>query len=284
MTTTAYCVPVLMYHHVSPAAGSLTTSPENFESQIASLARRGYRSLTAREFAYFLAGAPTPAKSVLITFDDGYLDNWVYAHPVLQKYSMQAVLFLITGLVGEDVARPHAGQTGAGVPAVLGHLQSKAAIASGTADLAMLRWAEVRAMQEAGTFEVHSHTHTHQRWDLTDDVREVCLKNLTQDLSDSRATLQQQLGSVSEHFCWPQGYFAQDYVAVAQSVGFKYLYTTVAHGQNLVGVSPANIYRFAVRNRGGAWLLLRIWFAAHPVVGPLYNKWKLWNRALRAKA
>jgi peptidoglycan/xylan/chitin deacetylase (PgdA/CDA1 family) len=61
---TAYCVPVLMYHHVSPVVGSLTTSPENFESQIAGLARHGYRGLTAGEFADFLAGKPTPPRSV----------------------------------------------------------------------------------------------------------------------------------------------------------------------------------------------------------------------------
>ena len=282
--TTAYCVPVLMYHHVSTAVGSITTSPENFESQIAGLARRGYRSLSANEFADFLAGKPTPPKSVLITFDDGYLDNWVYAHPVLQKYSMHAVLFLITGVLGEGPARAHAGQPGAALPTVVGHLQSKAMIAAGNPDPVMLRWSEALAMQEAGTFEFHSHTHTHNRWDLTNEPRETCLQNLKQDLTDSRKAMQQQLGAVSEHFCWPQGYFEHDYVVLAQELGFKYLYTTVAHGQNLVGASPAHIFRVAVRNRGDAWLRTRIWFATHPIVGPMYNKWKLWKRTLRAKA
>ena len=281
---TAYCVPVLMYHHVSPAVGSITTSPENFESQIAGLARRGYRSLTANEFADFLAGKPTPPNSVLITFDDGYLDNWVYAHPVLQKYSMHAVLFVITGSIGTGPVRPHAGQTDLTLPSVPCHLQSKAMVAAGNPDPVMLRWSEVHAMQQAGTFEFHSHTHTHNRWDLTNDTREVCLQNLKQDLMDSREMLQRQLGSVSEHFCWPQGYFADDYVALAQATGFKYLYTTVAHGQNLVQTSPAHIYRVAVRNRGDFWLRMRMWFATHPTVGPLYNKWKLWKRTLGAKA
>ena len=281
---TANCVPVLMYHHVSPAVGSITTSPENFESQIAGLARCGYRSLTANEFADFLAGKPTPPNSVLITFDDGYLDNWVYAHPVLQKYSMHAVLFVITGSIGTGPVRPHAGQTDVTLPSVPCHLQSKAMVAAGNPDPVMLRWSEVHAMQQAGTFEFHSHTHTHNRWDLTNDTREVCLQNLKQDLMDSREMLQRQLGSVSEHFCWPQGYFADDYVALAQATGFKYLYTTVAHGQNLVQTSPAHIYRVAVRNRGDFWLRMRMWFATHPTVGPLYNKWKLWKRTLRAKA
>ena len=67
----AYCVPVLMYHHVSPSAGMLTTSPRNFERQIAGLARAGYHALTTGEFAGFMAGEPVPEKSQLITFDDG---------------------------------------------------------------------------------------------------------------------------------------------------------------------------------------------------------------------
>ena len=281
---TAYCVPVLMYHHVSPVVGSITTSPKNFEKQIAGLARCGYRSLTANEFADFLAGKPIPPKSVLITFDDGYLDNWVYAHPVLQKYSMHAVLFLITGVMGEGPVRAHAGQSGVALPAISCHLEAKAFLAAGNPDPVMLRWSEVLAMQEADSFEFHSHTHTHHRWDLTGESREVCLQHLEQDLSDSRATLRRRLGAVSEHFCWPQGYFAHDYVALAQASGFKYLYTTVAHGQNLAGTSPAHIFRVAVRNRGDAWLRTRMWFATHPTVGLLYNKWKRWKRTLRAKA
>ena len=103
---TAYCVPVLMYHHVSPVVGSLTTSPENFESQIAGLARHGYRGLTASEFADFLAGKPTPPKSVLITFDDGYADNWIFAYPLLKKYGMCGTVFINPDFVDKrDIKR-----------------------------------------------------------------------------------------------------------------------------------------------------------------------------------
>ena len=74
----ANSIPVLTYHHVSSSGGSLTISPENFESQIGWLAKNGYVTLTADEFARFLHGAPMPRKSVLLTFDDGYLDNYVH--------------------------------------------------------------------------------------------------------------------------------------------------------------------------------------------------------------
>lgn len=279
----AHCVPVLMYHHVSPAAGMITTSPENFERQIAGLARSGYHALSTKEFAAFLAGEPVPEKSVLITFDDGYLDNWVYAHPVLKKHGMLATLFIVTGQIGDGPVRPVNGSHEV-LPEIVNHYQAKAMVLAGNTDPVMLRWSEVQAMRKAGTFEFHSHTATHTRWDLVGSTREECLAKMRHELEQSRATLLDRLGSVSEHFCWPQGYFAADYIQLAQDSGFKYLYTTIAHGQNLPGGDPANIYRFAVRNRGYLWLWQRINLAAHPVIGPIYNRWKSWKRSKRAKA
>ena len=278
---TAYCVPVLMYHHVSPSAGSITTSPRNFERQIGGLARAGYHALSTEEFAGFLAGKPVPEKSILITFDDGYLDNWVYAHPVLQRHGMRAVLFVITGLIGDGDVRPCAGQS-PDLPSTPDHMQCKSLLASGTTDPVMLRWSEIQVMRAAGTFEFHSHTHTHTRWDLVAPTRDEALTHLTEELALSRATLQQKLGAVSDHFCWPQGYFDPGFVRLAQQAGFKYLYTTVAYGQNVSDSDPAHIFRFAVRNRGSFWIRQRTWLAAHPVIGPLYNRWKSWKRTLRA--
>lgn len=277
----AHSVPVLMYHHVSPAKDMITTSPENFERQIRGLAKGGYHALSTEEFAGFLAGKPVPAKSILITFDDGYLDNWVYAHPVLKKYKMQATMFIVTGIIGDGPVRPVHGESPS-LPEMIPHRLSKTMVAAGDSDPVMLRWSEVDAMRKAGTFEFHSHTDTHTRWDQICTNRQDCLDQMKLELSRSRETLQAKMGFVSDHFCWPQGYFAEDYVRLAQDAGFKYLYTTFAHGLNLRGNDPAHIYRFAVRNRGFYWLCQRIWLASHPWIGPLYNRWKLWKRAKRA--
>jgi peptidoglycan/xylan/chitin deacetylase (PgdA/CDA1 family) len=279
--TGAQTVPVLMYHHISPADGMVTTSPVNFELQLAWLTRHGYRSITSAEFAGHLGGQPVPAKSILITFDDGYLDNWVYAYPLLKKYGYSAMVFLVTSWIGEGPVRPHLGLDN--LPATPAHDVCGLRIRQGLADEAMLRWSEVQAMQESGSIEFHSHTHTHTRWDKSERSAE---KNLliAQELSLSRAALQTQLGSVSEHFCWPQGYFDADYINIAHDAGFRYLYTTQAFGQNRAGTDPASIYRFAVRNTSGASLGRRIRIAAHPLWGPLFNRWKLWKRARRRKA
>lgn len=276
----AHSVPVLMYHHVSPSEGAITASPRNFEDHLAWLARNGYCSLTTEEFAAHLAGEPVSEKSILITFDDGYLDNWVHAFPLLKKYGYKAAIFLVTSWIGEGPARPLAGQPQA--PETPAHGECERRIAAGDADSVMLRWSEVKAMQESGLVEFHSHTHTHTRWDKSERAHE---KNtlMAQELQLSRQTLLENLGSVSEHFCWPQGYFDADYVRVAQQAGFKYLYTTHAFGQNLAGSNPAHIHRFAVRNTTGMSVGRRIKVAAHPIIAPVFNRFKLWKRARKQR-
>lgn len=72
----AHNVAVLMYHHVTDQPGSLAVTARQFESQMRGLVENGWRTLQADEFFAFLAGEPVAPKSVLLTFDDGYLDNW----------------------------------------------------------------------------------------------------------------------------------------------------------------------------------------------------------------
>lgn len=297
-------VPVLMYHHVTPAGGMICTTPDLFDDQMAGLARAGYTSLTAQAFADFLAGGDAPEKSVLITFDDGYLNNWVYAHPILKRHGMNAVLFAVTGWIGEGPCRPFLGadatiSTGVTVssgatastdviastheastqlPFCPDHAQCKRTIAAGDADSVMARWSELAAMQTAGTFEVFSHTHTHTRWDLTCAKAREKRTRIDDELVRSRKLLKERLGVEGPHLCWPQGYFDADYLAAASAAGFTHLYTTDPWGQNRPFNDPGHIYRFAVRNKGADWLLKRLWLTAHPVLGPIYHRFKAWKK------
>lgn len=267
-------VPVLMYHHISPSTGSLTTSPANFRSQMQWLARHGWTTLSAAQFSAFLAGEPAPRKSVLLTFDDGYLDNYVYAHPVLQAFGLTATMFLVTGWLHDGPARTHAGQGSGGLPATPGHHESKALVAAGRTDEVIVRWSEVHAMRQAGTFEFHSHTHTHTRWDKVHAEAARKREALAEDLSRSAAALRAHLGQSSDHLCWPQGYFDDDYVQVAHAQGLRHLYTTDARGHNRPGNRPDHIYRVAVKNKGGALFANRLWLAQSPGIGALYNALK----------
>lgn len=263
----ASAVPVLMYHHVSPAPGLVTVSPETFCAQMRWLAEHGYCGITCEDFAAFLAGAPIPDKSVLISFDDGYLDNWVYAAPVLAEFGLHAALFLITGRIGEGPARPQAPARES--PPCLDHRGCMERIAQGDADSVMLRWSEVDAMAKQGVFEFHSHTHTHIRWDREETDPENRRRRLVEDLAASRAALAQHLGQAAPHLCWPQGYYDGDYLAAARQAGFTHLYT-VEKGTATRDTNPRRIPRIVVKDRAGSWFARRMWLYRHPRLARSY--------------
>ncbi|MCX7893674.1 MAG: polysaccharide deacetylase family protein [Burkholderiales bacterium] len=264
----ARALPVLMYHHVSPAPGLVTVSPATFAGHMRALAARGWRAVGTADFERFLAGEPLPAKSVMITFDDGYLDNWVHAHPILAETGMKAVVFAVTGWLGDGPARAKAGEPGA--PATPEHKACMAAVREGRADRAMLRWSEAAAMQEAGTAEFHSHTHTHTRWDQKMPRGAERDAALAADLAASRGALAARLGGATRHLCWPQGYYDDDYRRVAREAGFRVFYTT-EKGVNRPGADPERIGRIVTKERDGAWLASRVRIYASPVLGRLYT-------------
>lgn len=94
-------VKVLMYHRVLkeiPPKGSpwhyVTTS--DFEKQMKWLDRIGYNSITFEDYQLYLEGKLSlPRKSVVITFDDGYLDTYTNAIPIMLKYNMKGVIFVM---------------------------------------------------------------------------------------------------------------------------------------------------------------------------------------------
>ncbi|MGD9787003.1 MAG: polysaccharide deacetylase family protein [Sulfuricellaceae bacterium] len=262
--STAHAIPVLMYHHVSPNPGLVTVSPATFRAHMETIATNGYHAISADDFLLFLQGHhDLPAKSVLITFDDGYLDNYVHAWPVLQELGLKATIFAVTGWVGDGPARH-------GDLPCPDHKTCMAKIREGQGDEVMLRWAEIEAMETSGAVEVHSHTHTHTRWDkqLADPAARRAA--LVRDLAHSRDALKERLGRKERHLCWPQGYFDDDYVTVAQELGFEALYTTRRH-VNTRRTSPLGIGRIVTKERADRWLTRRLAIYSSPWLGRLYT-------------
>jgi peptidoglycan/xylan/chitin deacetylase (PgdA/CDA1 family) len=96
-------LPVLMYHHVHPSRkDALTVTVPQFEEQLQFLASAGYQPITCRDVIEHLQrGAKLPPRPVLLTFDDGYVNNLEYAYPLLARYGFKATIFLAVGLLGQ---------------------------------------------------------------------------------------------------------------------------------------------------------------------------------------
>jgi peptidoglycan/xylan/chitin deacetylase (PgdA/CDA1 family) len=101
--------PILMYHYISESPSAkdrirygLSVPPEIFEAQLKLLQDNGYTTITLRDLYNHLAiGTPLPDNPIILTFDDGYVDNYTNAFPILQKYGMIGTFFVLTGPADE---------------------------------------------------------------------------------------------------------------------------------------------------------------------------------------
>jgi len=101
---------VLNYHRIDDVNNpefdtfrpNVSATPSEFARQIEYISLN-YRVISIPELVTFIrSGVSLPSRSALITFDDGYLDNYTYAYPVLKKFKLQAVIFLATDFIGTD--------------------------------------------------------------------------------------------------------------------------------------------------------------------------------------
>jgi peptidoglycan/xylan/chitin deacetylase (PgdA/CDA1 family) len=130
----------------------LTCDWRLFDRQLALLAARGYRALTLDEaLARTNAGGVGAAREVAITLDDGYLDNWVFALPLLKKHGMRALVYVTTDFVAAE---------GAPRPTLEDYWEGRCRF--GELPLrGFLNRAELQAMAGSGIVEIGSHSQTH---------------------------------------------------------------------------------------------------------------------------
>ena len=252
-------VPVLMYHHINPHRGdTVTVTPEVFESQLRYLRESGYRTLTAEELFSFMKGElKLRHKAVVITFDDGWLDNYLYALPVLKKYRLNATMFIITNRV--EMASGNVVSLPAGVPT---HNESKALLEKGDAYKVALSWELIEEMAAGGLVGFYSHTKSHRKCDRLSE------QQLREELGESKETIEKRLGRTCPFLCWPYGKYNDSAVRLAGEAGYQALFTT-DHGVVTAGSDPSAIKRIVVKDKS-EWFRSRMFVYTNPVLSPLY--------------
>ena len=252
-----------MYHHINPHRGDMVTvTPEVFEGQMEYLYKSGYRTLKIDELLDFISGKLTiKEKSVVVTFDDGWLDNYLYAFPVLKKYNINAAIFVITDrterasniVKSQDVIIPP-------------HRESKKLLANGQSHKVVINWDMAKEMQKSGFIEFYSHTKSHRRCGQLNE------NELLEELMDSKGTIEERLGRPCPYLCWPYGSYSDTALQVARATGYKAVFTT-KHGVVKKDSNPFAINRIVVKDNV-AWFKKRMLIYTDTILSSIYLKIK----------
>ncbi|WP_370612089.1 polysaccharide deacetylase family protein [Citrobacter meridianamericanus] len=260
-------LPILMYHHVSRKSGLKTLSISAFREQMKWLAETGWYTVKTEDIESFYQGNQLPRKSVMLTFYNGFVDNWFYAFPVLKEFNLNAHIFLITGLIGEGPARRFTVDK-------YSHQDCEVQIRIGNADNVMLRWHEVREMYNSGRVAFHPHSRTHTQWGNINLTPEAALTFFRSDILLAREFMKRNMGECSHHLCWHDGYYNSDYISVAAELGFRFLYTTEKRVNNFKN-GTLHLGRISMQERQHlVWLKRRLFCYTMPVFSSLYSLYK----------
>jgi peptidoglycan/xylan/chitin deacetylase (PgdA/CDA1 family) len=238
---------ILYYHSVSDAPVRSSVSPAAFESQVEYLVRNGYHLLSLSEATQRLAsGTAPPHKSVVITLDDGFQDNYEHAFPVLRRFGAPASIFLTVSYIGTDrlptltrtdfVPRP-------------------------------LSWEQVEEMHARG-IEFGSHTLTHPM------LSTISLGEARREIAESKRVIEDKLGAPALFFCYPRGDFNAGVKNMVREEGYLAACTTVP-GTNVGRTDPFALRRTYVgRNDVGTEFARKVAGAYDLLQSGLY----LWRR------
>ena len=179
---------VLNYHKIDHTFISLSVRPEDFDAQMKYLRDNGYHTITPDELYESLAGnGELPENPVLITFDDGYEDNYTNAYPILKKYGFKATIFVVTGFLDK-------------------HKKG------------YLSWDEAREMNKNG-INIESHTVNHRSMtDLSDD-------ELRMELVESKKKAEAELGHEVGYIAYPTGTYNLHIAQMVKEAGYKAAFT-----------------------------------------------------------
>lgn len=229
---------ILMYHAVLPGSDKpdwpWAVSMQQFCDQLDFLATEGYATPTMGELVSAPANTWT-GRTAVITFDDGYIDN-LAACEALRSRGMRATWFIVSGSAGQHPRWP----------------------ADGRPNGRLLNAAELREMQDAG-MEIGSHTVNHVRLTEVNDL------TLRQELSDSRATLEDFLGNAISSFAYPYGIWDERCAEAVKKAGYAAACTTRS-GWALRDNNPYLLRRLTVFNDDTVSTLARkLYFGSNDV-------------------
>lgn len=212
-------VPILCYHRFGHYCDSSLCVPEEvFEQQMRYLKENNFHVVTPEDLAQFLEYRKRlPAKSVLITVDDGYSSFYDVAYPILKRYGFSATLFVYVDYVG---------------------VSSKA-----------LTWTQLRKLKAEGFFiGSHSIMHSDLSKQGADESEKAYMERLRHEIYDSKRIIDAKLGQDTIAFAYPFGRVNKAAMQMTRQAGYK-LAVTVNRGSNPFFANTHNLKRDQILSR-----------------------------------
>ncbi len=218
-TTDEISVPIIMYHQVKPNnSGKDIITPYEFESDLKYLVSNNYTTISMTELIdYVYNGAALPENPIVLSFDDGYYNNYKYVFPLLKKYNEKIVLSIICKSTDDFSEYP-----------------------DDNIDYAHVTWDQINEMSESGLVEIQNHTYDLHKM----SIRFGCTKNnnesqeqymhvLTKDIEKAQNQITTLTGVTPNTFNYPYGKYSNLSEDIIKKLGFK-ASLTCDYGVNVI--------------------------------------------------
>ena len=182
---------ILCYHRINPwyENDTLTVNPEKFKRQINYFISKKFEFNNLEQYISF----PKKNKKIVITFDDGFADNFLFAYEILKNLNIPFIIFLTVKFIGTEKLFPR--------------YKDKEKDR-------FLNWDEVIEMLKNGV-EFGSHSLTHP------DLTKLEKENIEKEIIDSKKIIEDKTGKEVKFFCYPYGFYNKEVIEIVEKAGYK---------------------------------------------------------------
>ncbi len=222
-------LPVIMYHSLlkdRKLQNDYTISPGLFEKDLKYITQNGYTTVTIKDLVnYVYSNKPLPEKCIMLTFDDGYYNNYYYAYPLLKEYNCRAVISPIISVTEK-------------------YTQSKdISVAYGYVSID-----DIKEMVSSGLVEIQNHSYNMHSLEPRKGVKqknsedyEVYKASITKDITKAQDYLSKYAGVKTECFVYPFGAKSKGTLEIIRKLGFIST-LTCTEKRNVITKNPESLF------------------------------------------
>ena len=209
VTKKSVILPVIMYHTVlQSGSGAYNITPHQLEEDLIELKKQNFTAVFVDDVVNFVKkGGPLPEKPVILSFDDGYYNNYYYAFPLIKKYQSKMVISHIASL-SEKAAQQKYG---------VNHVEYSYLIPS-----------QLKEMYDSGFVEIANHSYNMHSVYPRKGVKKLKSESLdsyktalTEDINRAQNVIKNACGRAPTVFCYPFGAVSDVTPEIIKSLGFE---------------------------------------------------------------